>query len=160
MLMKFETTITPVKCDVNLMGNAEHAGFQFRAHSDVAEGYIQGQHGDVSEDKVKAQYYFDRENIDPRKDLDLPWTALSYYLRENQYSVLHINHPQNPQNTIYSAYRNYGRFGASFNTTVNKGDSLQLIYYIWVVKGEVPDRNIFDAKYKGLTQKLNLDFVQ
>lgn len=157
VLMKFESQLTPVKCDVNLLGNAEHSGVQFRANNEVAQGYVQGHHEAVPENQVRAHYFFPADNVNPRKDVDLPWTALSYSLGGTKYNVEHINSPDNPKNTMYSAYRNYGRFGASFNKFLKKGETLNLKYYIWVSKGETPSRAIFQNKYQTLTTALKIN---
>jgi hypothetical protein len=160
LLMKFESTISPPACDINLLGNAEHAGFQFRAHNDVAEGYVQGVHDAISGNQPKVSYFFPKENIDLTKEVDLPWTALSYILKGKKYNIQHINTPENPKNTMYSAYRDYGRFGAAFNTSLKRGESLHMTYYIWAVEGETPVIAEFNAKYAGLTTNLNINFVQ
>jgi len=55
-----------------------------------------------------------------------------------QYSVQHINHPDNPEGTRYSAYRDYGRFGAFPTAELGPNDTLVLRYRIWVAPGELP----------------------
>ncbi|MCH8118857.1 MAG: PmoA family protein [Planctomycetes bacterium] len=135
LLLEFHTKLKAVRGDVFLNGDPEHAGFQYRAHDDVAKGGKE----------VKATYLFHKDGIDPKKDYNLPWAAMSYGLNGRRYSVQHMNHPDNPaqqrwvpiktrrwQATIYSAYRDYGRFGAFFKEEIRAGKTLTLRYRIWV----------------------------
>lgn len=137
LLLEFRTDLKAVAGDVNLGGDVEHAGFHYRAHNDVASGGKE----------VKATYLFHNDGVDPKKDKDLPWAAMSYGLNNRRYCVLHMDHPSNPRPTIYSAYRDYGRFGAFFTRTIKSGESLQLCYRIWIVGGEMPARERFAGSY-------------
>jgi hypothetical protein len=130
LLMDFQTELKAVRDDVFLNGDPEHAGFQYRAHNDVNAG---------GED-VKATYLFHTNGINPKKDHDLPWAAMSYGLSSGRYSVQHMNHPDNPKPTVYSAYRDYGRFGAFFKKEIGAGRTLMLRYRIWVGQGRMPKR--------------------
>jgi hypothetical protein len=138
LLLDFETELKAVNGEVYLNGDPEHAGFQYRAHDDVAKG----------PSDVKAKYVFHRDGIDPRKDEDLPWVAMEYGLNGKRYTVLHINHPNNPKGTVYSAYRDYGRFGAFFTKTIEAGKTLNLKYRIIVMKSEMPQRKVLNDLYK------------
>ena len=122
LLLEFHTKLKAVRGDVFLNGDPEHAGFQYRAHDDVAKGGKE----------VKATYLFHKDGIDPKKNYNLPWAAMSYGLNDRRYSVQHMNHPDNPEPTIYSAYRDYGRFGAFFKKEIRAGKTLTLRYRIWV----------------------------
>jgi hypothetical protein len=136
LLLEFRTELKAVAGDVTLGGDPEHAGFHYRAHNDVASGGSE----------VKATYLFHNDGVDPEKDKDLTWAAMSYGLNNQRYCVLHMNHPDNPRPTIYSAYRDYGRFGAFFTHTIKSGESLHLCYRIWIVGGEMPARERFAGK--------------
>lgn len=130
LLFDFHTELKAVRGDVFLNGDPEHAGFQYRPHDAVAKGGPD----------VKAKYLFHQDGIDPRKDRDMPWVAMSYGLSSGRYSVLYMNHPDNPKSAIYSAYRDYGRFGAFFTKELDAGQILELNYRIWVGRGELPER--------------------
>jgi len=130
LLLDFHTELKAVRGGVFLNGDPEHAGFQYRPHDAVAKGGPE----------VKAKYLFHQDEIDPRKDRDLPWVGMSYGLSSGRYSVLHMNHPDNPRSTIYSAYRDYGRFGTFFTKELDEGQTLTLNYRIWVGRGELPER--------------------
>lgn len=135
--LDFVSELKAVQGDVELDGDPEHAGMQYRAHNDVAAG----------DADVKARYLFHEEGIDPRKDQDLPWVAVTYGLGGNDYTVAHMNHSDNPKGTVYSAYRDYARFGAFAKTTVPKGETLTLRYRFWIGRGQTPPRQTLAALY-------------
>ncbi|MHC4230046.1 MAG: DUF6807 family protein, partial [Planctomycetota bacterium] len=130
LLLEFQSELKAVRGDVFLNGDPEHAGMQYRAHNDIATG----------DKEVKATYLFHEDGINPKKDMDLPWAAMSCGLNGRRYSVLHMNHPDNPKQTLYSAYRDYGRFGAFFKKKIGAGETLTLRYRILIVEGEMPER--------------------
>jgi len=136
LLLEFRTIVKAVAGDVFLDGDPEHAGVQYRAHNDVAE----------ADQTLKASYLFHEDGIDPHRDKDLPWAAMSYGLNGRRYVVQHMNHPENPKPTIYSAYRDYGRFGAFFKHRIEAGQSLSLRYRVWVAEGEPPARQEMSAR--------------
>jgi len=137
VLLDFRSDLTAVRGDVELDGDPEHAGVQYRAHNDVGAG----------PNENRAQYLFHAEGIDPRNDKDLPWVAMSHGLAGRQYWVQQMNHPDNPKDTVYSAYRDYGRFGAFFTGTIEKGRTLTLRYRFWIGRGQAPSRNEFATQY-------------
>ncbi|MFQ6036955.1 MAG: DUF6807 family protein, partial [Sedimentisphaerales bacterium] len=150
LLLEFRTKLKAVKGDVYLNGDPEHAGFQYRAHNDVASGGKE----------VKATYLFHEDGIDPRKDKDLPWAVMSYALNGRQYSVQYMNHPSNPKPTVYSAYRDYGRFGTFFQQKINAGETLILRYRIWVGQGETPQRQVLASKYSAFVNSPRVEVLE
>jgi len=149
LLLEFRTQLKAFIGDVFLDGDPEHAGFQYRPHDGVAKG---------GKD-VKATYLFHKEGINPKKDKDLPWVGMSYGLNGRRYSVEHINHPDNPKPVIYSAYRDYGRFGAFFKKEIKAGETLTLRYRIWVVEGEMPERQELASKYSAFVDGPKVEVV-
>jgi len=137
VMLDFLAELRAVRGDVLLDGDPEHAGMQYRAHNSVAAGGKE----------VKASYLFHEDGIDPKKDHDLPWVAMSYGLDSGRYVVQHMNHPDNPKPTIYSAYRDYGRFGAFFKKQIGRDTSLTLRYRIIVSRGDMPDRQTLADRY-------------
>jgi hypothetical protein len=137
VVLDFQTELRAVRGDVLLDGDPEHAGVQYRAHNDVAAGGKDG----------KATYLFHKDGIDPKKDYDLPWVAMSYGLDSGRYVVQHMNHPINPKPTICSAYRDYGRFGAFFKKEIPQDTGLTLFYRIVVSRGNMPDRQTLADRY-------------
>ncbi len=154
LLLEFRTELKAVGGDVFLDGDPEHAGFQYRPHDDVAKG---------AKD-VKATYLFHKEGIKDRikthEDKDLPWVGMSYGLGGRRYSVEHINHPDNPKPVIYSAYRDYGRFGAFFKKEIKAGETLTLRYRIWVVEGEMPERQEMASKYAAFVDGPKVEVIR
>lgn len=145
LLLDFTSHLTPAAGDVLLNGDPEHAGFQFRAHNDVADGPAE----------VKATYLFHADGIDPRKDHDLPWVLMSYKLNGRQYNVEYLNHPDNPDSTIYSAYRDYGRFGAFPKVDVKQGETLTLKYRVWITEGAPPTREECQKMYEAYVNSVS-----
>ena len=147
LLMDFHTELKAVRGDVFLNGDPEHAGFQYRPHDAVAKGGKE----------VKASYLFHKDGIDPKKDSDLPWVAMSYGLDSGRYSVQHMNHPDNPKSTVYSAYRDYGRFGAFFTKELDDGQTLALNYRIWVGQGDMPARRDLANRHSVFVESPNVE---
>jgi hypothetical protein len=137
VLLDFSSELTAEAGDVRLDGDPEHAGFQFRAHNDVAEG----------PPEMKATYVFHAEGIDPKTDTNLPWAAMGFALNGKRYWVQHINHPLNPSPTVYSAYRDYGRFGAFPRAELGMGETLTLRYRLLIGEGNLPPRSALAANY-------------
>jgi len=150
LLLDFCTELKAVRGDVFLDGDPEHAGFQYRPHDGVAKGG-----GDV-----KATYLFHKDGIKPKKDNDLPWAGMSYGLNGRRYSVEYMNHPGNPKPAIYSAYRDYGRFGAFFKQKINGGETSKLRYRIWVVEGEMPERQELADRYSAFVDGPKVEVVK
>ncbi len=159
LLLDFHTRLEAVRGDVYLNGDPEHGGFQYRAHNDVSTGSERAQKVAATADKQvpqnvvegtqddRATYLFHEDGIDPGKDQDLPWAAMSYGLNGRRYSVQHMNPPENPRPTLYSAYRDYGRFGAFFKKKIGSGETLALRYRILVGEGDMPAREELAEKH-------------
>jgi hypothetical protein len=132
LLLDFDTQLKAIDGDVDLKGDPEHAGFQYRPHQDVKN----------------VKYTFHKDGIDPKKDKDLPWVAETHEIRGKTYTVQHMVHPDNPKGAVYSAYRDYGRFGSFFQTGIKSGESLDLKYRIRITAGETPSRDALAAQYE------------
>jgi len=160
MLMEFRTELTAVGGELTLSANAEHGGFQYRAHNQVAinVGAARGkQTADKASSELKTRYAFHKEGIKtPGQKLngntDLPWAAQSTALRGKRYSVQHMNHKSNPKGTIYSAYRQYGRFGAYFKKTMKAGEVLPLVYRIHAAERTMPPREEMNLRHAAFNE--------
>ncbi len=142
LLLDFISKLTAARSDIDLGGDPEHAGMQYRPHNEVAKN-------------KSAKYMFPDEKItsgNVKKELDLPWAACCYELKAKKYTVQHMNHPDNPKGTKYSAYRDYGRFGAYPTAKVKQGESLTLRYRIWIAPGEQLDRAAMQARYEAFAK--------
>mgnify|MGYP001610441291 CR=1 FL=1 len=105
---------------VGLGGDAQHAGFQFRAAQEVA-------------DRKDAAYLRPASARGTGDDLweDCSWAACCFDARGRSYTVLHIDHPSNPRPMTYST-RDYGRFGSFFTASITPGTPLELRYRVRV----------------------------
>ncbi len=134
-----DTALKAVGADVELNGDPEHAGCQFRPSQTVAEN-------------KSAKYLFHEEGVDPKKVKDLPWVAESFQIGDARYYAQHMSHPTIPEGNTYSAYRDYGRFGAYFVSTIKEGEVLPLRYRIVVGEGAMPEREAFAARYSAFAE--------
>ena len=130
----FDTSLKAPIAEVELNGDPEHAGCQFRPSNEVSKN-------------KSAKYLFHKDGLNLKKDKDLPWAALSFNLGGKAYFAQHMSHPSIPKGNTYSAYRDYGRFGAYFVKKIAKGDSLRLRYGYLVGAGELPSRSYFAERY-------------
>lgn len=134
MVIDFTSRLTATNGEVVLKGDPEHAGVQYRPANEV--------------DVKATQYFFPEGVTDVKKEKDLPWVGESYTLDGKRHSVVHMNHPSNPKDTRYSAYRDYGRFGAFFETTIPKGETLTVRYRFLIIDGEMPERATIENAWK------------
>lgn len=133
--IELTSELTAVAGDLVLQGDPEHAGVQFRASQQVG-------------DNQSATYTFPTKDIDPSRDLDLPWVACSFQIGETPWTVQQINHPSNPSGTRWSAYRNYGRFGAFPVIEIPQGETTTLRYRFRIIQGEAPAPQTLSAAAK------------
>ena len=153
LIMDLCSELQAPRGDVTLDGDPEHAGFQFRANNEVAERAQaiakSKKDGDQAavESEHQTRYFFHEEGIDPRKDMNLPWVAMTFVAGGKQYYVQHMNHPSNPRPTVYSAYRDYGRFGAFAKAKIAQGDRLKLRYRLVIGECPMPSRETMNSAY-------------
>jgi hypothetical protein len=142
LLIDFESTITTAFAQVKFDGDAQHAGFQFRAHDEVAS------------DTAAQTYYLRPDGIAPpgatrnpsnNPSPDRPEDALcmneafkgmSFVVRGERYTVAYLDRPENPKPAWYSE-RDYGRFGSYFVTEINPDQPLTVRYRLAIRKGEM-----------------------
>jgi hypothetical protein len=117
----FSSKIAAVAGDVELNGDPEHAGVQFRPSDEVR----------------KTTYVFPGQNVDPKEARDLSWIAETIGIKGKLYSVIALNHPDNPKDMKISAHRPYGRFGYFPKTSIKKGESCTFKYRFLVAEGEM-----------------------
>jgi hypothetical protein len=135
-LIEFDSLLTPIEDDVKLDGDPQHAGFHFRASNEV--------------DKKKKETVFIRPNgvgkpgvernwPGDKKQVNLPWLAMSFVIGEKRYTAAYLDRPDNPKEARFSE-RTYGRFGSYFVTTVTKDRPLLVRYRVWLQEGQMtPD---------------------
>lgn len=130
----FTSRLTAVGGDVELNGDPEHAGVQFRPSQDVAEN-------------KSASYIFHADGIDPKRDRDLPWVAASFQVGDRWWTVQHMSHPENPTGARWSAYRDYGRFGPFVVMKIAADDSVTLRYRFRIIDGKAPAKESLAQAY-------------
>ncbi len=138
LIIDFTSKLTACSGDVELNGDPEHGGVQFRA----ADGI----------DLAKTVYVYPGENTNPRQSVDPSWVGMTFSLNGKVYSSVEMNHSGNPQGSKISAYRNYGRFGYFPKpTTIKSGESLVLRYRFLVAEGEMPAAGTIQQTYNAFT---------
>lgn len=138
-VIDFVSELTAVGGDVKLDGDPEHAGAQFRPSQEVA-------------DNKSASYVFHKAGVDPKKEKDLPWVALSFRIGDQAWTVQHMSHPSNPKGAVWSAYRDYGRFGPFPTIEIAEGDTVTLKYRFCVTEGEAPAREQLAERYEAFAK--------
>jgi len=127
---RLESQVGPVKLD----GDPQHAGFQFRAHNEVAAD-------------TKDQTYYVRVDgagkpgetrnwPQDSAEVDLPWKGMSFVVGGERYTAVYLDMPSNPKESRFSE-RDYGRFGSYFEYELDEDRPLQVRYRLWLQKGEL-----------------------
>jgi hypothetical protein len=122
-IIDFESRIKAVAGDIVLDGDVEHAGIHFVPPNEI--------------DKAKTLYIFPGQNVNPRKDDNLPWIAETFVLNGKPYSVVQMNHPGNPGDSKVSAYRNYARFGYFAKKPIKAGEDFTFRYRFLIAEGKM-----------------------
>jgi hypothetical protein len=134
-LVEFASRLKAVNGKVKLDGDPQHAGFQFRAHNDVA-ARTSNQTYYLHPDGTKGDMGKERNWPQDKTMVDLPWYAVSFVLDNQRYSVVYLNHPQNPKETRFSE-RAYARFGGYFEHELTPERPLVVTYRLWLQNGEL-----------------------
>ncbi len=135
-LIDFVSELTAAHGAVELGGDPEHAGIQFRPSQQVAEN-------------KSAEYVFPIDDAKQKKYVGLPWVAQTFVVDGQEWTVQHMSHPGNPDdNARWSAYRDYGRFGEFPVIKLADGEKVTLRYRFRVTKGEAPQRAELAEAYK------------
>lgn len=143
MCIDFHTTLTPTEevGHLNLDGDPQHAGVQFRASQKVPDGTADQTYYIRTDGKGKPGDYrnWNQNNAnDPMngETTNRPWLAASFVIDDERYTVLRLDHPSNPRPSHYSE-RDYGRFGSFFVSDVSAEEPLELNYRFYVKQGEM-----------------------
>jgi hypothetical protein len=134
-LVEFASRLKTTGGKVKLDGDPQHAGFQFRAHNDVA-AKTKSQTYYLHPDGSKGEMGKERNWPADKTMYDLPWYAMSFVLDDQRYTTCYMNHPKNPQPTRFSE-RDYGRFGGYFERMITEEMPLVVQYRLWLQTGEL-----------------------
>ncbi len=120
---------------VNIDGDPQHAGFQYRSSNFVADKtakqtyYIRPNEGKDAPGKTK--------NFPQDKEMtNLLWKAQSCVVEDQRYTICYLDHPGNPKPSFYSE-RDYGRFGSFFKTKIEPGKPLNIRYRLYIQENEL-----------------------
>lgn len=146
-LVEWSSQLSSVRGTVTLDGDAQHAGFQFRAANEVAAKtksqttYLRpagpGKPGETV-NPTRGQEKPDTTDAATKAVMNLPWKAMTFVLGDQKYSVAYLDSPRNPKPSFYSE-RDYGRFGSWFGPkTLKEGEApLEIRYRVWLQQGEI-----------------------
>ena len=136
-MIEFASRLSSKVGKVKLDGDPQHAGFQFRAAQEVADGDQQ------------LTYYLrpdgkglpgETRNWTKAKGgsqcVNLPFDAMCFVLDGKRYTAVYIDKPTNPKEARYSE-RTYGRFGSYFEYELDEDKELELNYRLWLQEGEM-----------------------
>lgn len=129
-LVEFASRLKAVNGKIRVDGDPQHAGFQFRAHNDVA-AKTKGQTFYQHHDGTKGELGKERNWPGDKAMVDLPWYAMSFVLEGQRYTACYLNHPDNPKETRFSE-RDYGRFGGYFARDITPEGPLVVHYRLWL----------------------------
>jgi hypothetical protein len=136
-LVQFASRLESTEGKVKLDGDPQHAGFQFRAAQEVADGdqkltyYLRPD----GKGKPGETRNWGGKNPDPRT-VNLPWNAMSFVIDGTRYTAVYLDKPTNPKEARYSE-RTYGRFGSYFEYELDENKALELNYRVWLQEGEM-----------------------
>lgn len=143
-VVDLDSRLTAVSGEVELGGDLQHAGVQFRAAQYVADN------SETTRFIRPADWsdYPDDEELEEDRWSNLPWNGMHYTIENNPYTVVYMSRPSNPGDSQMSE-RKYGRFGEFIPHQLAEGETLQLQYRFWVVAGDAPSVEDIEEVYSG-----------
>ncbi len=150
----WRTKLESKRGEVQLDGDRQHAGFQFRAANEVAEQksarYIRPEGFTQEPDAHEVD-----DTGDPPRHINLGWLAMTYPLGQHRYTIEYFEDPSLPKPSLFSE-RPYGRFGAFFKTTVTPEKSLVMKYRVRVTSGDAPTQAQIQKNYDTFVSELKV----
>lgn len=139
ILIEYSSRLRAVDRPVDLGGDRQHAGVQFRAPQAVAENPEASRY-------LRPERWValpaDKEYNAPEY-IDVPWNALQFPLEGETYTVAYLSDPANPKPAEFSE-RLYGRFGEFIPWQLDRDHPLSVRYRWWVtdepITREQPER--------------------
>ncbi len=145
LLIEYESTLESLRGTIELDGDRQHAGAQFRASQYVADHEEQtrflrpAKWSDLPED----------QQINTEEHVDLPWNAMKFSVEEEEYTVAYLSDPANPDGAKFSE-RLYGRFGEFFPYTLTEEKPLHVRYRFWIHNSRDVSREEIETRYHDL----------
>lgn len=144
-VIDWATSLQSKRGDIQLRGDRQHAGFQFRAAQPVAEAnaarYVRPK--GFPEEPAAFQV---GDKGDPPAHINLNWFSMNYPLHDSHYNVEYFESPGQPRPSLYSE-RPYGRFGAFYKADLTGEKPLNMKYRIIVSEGATPTREEIQRRY-------------
>lgn len=139
--------------DIQLAGDRQHAGFQFRADQHVADSngatYLRPAAFPQQPEAIQVG-----DKGDPPPHINLGWFAMTYELDAVRYTVEYFDNPNLPKPALFSE-RPYGRFGTYFKTAVTAAKPLEMDYRVVVSEGAPPSVESIQARYDAFVAQLS-----
>lgn len=132
-VVDLDSKLTAIAEFVELGGDLQHAGVQFRAAQFVADNSETTRFIRPSD----WSGFPDNQELDETNWDNLPWNGMHFTIENNPFTVVYMSHPANPGDSQMSE-RKYGRFGEFIPHQLSQGDTLHLQYRFWVVAGDAP----------------------
>lgn len=155
LLIDIESTVTSKLGTVELGGDPNHGGMQFRADilDDDYELFVSENPEDSRylRSEKWSTYPEDSELTDWTWFVDAPWNAFRFVIDDNQYTVGLLTHPNNPPGGQMSE-RLYGRFGEWIpDLVIDQGESINLHYRFFIASGNNIDRKVMEREYSSFS---------
>ncbi|MDX1639949.1 MAG: DUF6807 family protein, partial [Balneolaceae bacterium] len=148
LMIDVESVLSSLVGPIELGGDLQHAGLQFRAAQFVAD---HPQYSRYIRPEEWSDYPADEELNDTENRLDEPWNAFSFVVNGKRYTVGYFSHPRNPAGGQMSE-RLYGRFGEFIpGVVIDEGKPLHLRYRFLVGGGDEIDRERMEREYRAYT---------
>lgn len=145
----WHSVLSSARGEVQLDGDRQHAGFQYRADQLVAEkNSARFLRPEGFPQQPEAVQVGDQGN--PPAHINLGWCAMTYPLSQGRYTVEYFEDPELPKPSLFSE-RPYGRFGAFFRATLTPAQPLTLRYRLIVSTGDPPAREDIQKRYEVFT---------
>ncbi len=141
LVLDYDIALTAVDGDIDLDGDAQHAGFQFRAADEVAASPADTVTVLAAGAAAVASV---PEGVRGAVIADARWVAQRYTIAGRRCTVLHCDHPDNARPTVYGV-RPYGRFGAFPRVHLAAGETVRLRYRITVLAVDDADPRVAPA---------------
>ncbi|MEX2602359.1 MAG: DUF6807 family protein [Balneolaceae bacterium] len=147
-VIDLETTLRSVAGEIELDGDLQHAGVQFRTAQYVADNSNQTRY---FRPEPWTDHPADEELEDIERFVDLPWNAFQFVIEEDDYTVGYIRHSENPSGGQFSE-RLYGRFGEFIPTVIDEENPLTLRYRFLIMEGHEVSRETLNSFAAGFQE--------
>ncbi len=143
LLIDITSVLVTTGSQVELAGDRQHAGLQFRAAQEVAENESATQFlRPAGWSHLSAS-----QEVNNSAHKDLPWNAMQFEIGGETYTITYLSHLDNPNDAEFSE-RRYGRFGEYFPWSLRQDNPLTLKYRFWITTHGEVSRSEVQQKYE------------